>query len=466
MARTTPYFVSGIPFGILRSMVFPPLLTESLIILALVLANGFFAGAEIAIIASRRGRLQQMSDTGDRKAQIALELSSNPDRFLSTVQIGITLVATLAAAFGGAQLTPLLAEYLERYEVPLLGRYWGSLAFVLIVVAISYLQLVLGELVPKRLALRHSETIARLVAMPMRLLEAISLPVVWILGRSTGLVLLLVGVRDKGEGSVQMEDIQHLIRTGTAEGLLEPGEQQVALEALRLGERTVRDVMRPRIELDALDVDTPPEEVIGTVAMAGFSRLPVYEGDLDHVLGYVHIKDVFRQQYLGWAIDLRKLLRPALFIPETLPLDRLLKLFQDEHTQLALVLDEYGGMEGMITLEDVVQELVGEIRDEHHRDVQQAVVQREDGTWLVDGRVSIDDLIERLQLKVVLPDERDYSTVAGLILDELGSIPSVGDCMQWQSVAFEVVDMDGPRIDRVLVVPPSGKTDTPSPPAG
>jgi putative hemolysin len=326
-------------------------------------------------------------------------------------------------------------------------------ALAMVVLFISYLQLVLGELVPKRLALRHSESIARFVASPMRVLEIASMPMVWILGRSSNLVLLLLGARETREGSVQMEDIQHLIRTGTAEGLLEPGEQQVALEALRLGERAVREVMRPRIELDALDVNTPPEEVIGTVAMAGFSRLPVYEGDLDHVLGYVHIKDLFRQQYLGWTIDLRKLLRPALFVPETLPLDRLLKLFQDEHTQLALVLDEYGGMEGMVTLEDVVQELVGEIRDEHHRDEEQEIVQREDGTWLVDGRVSIEDLIERLHLKVVLPEERAYSTVAGLILEELGRIPSVGDRTVWQSVQLEVVDMDGPRIDRVLVTP-------------
>jgi len=429
----------------------PPIVAESLIIFALVLANGFFAGAEIAIIAARRGRLKQQAEAGDRGSRIALELAENPNRFLSTVQVGITLVGTLAAAFGGAELAPLVAQHLNVQKVNFWGIRGETLSLGLVVMGLAYFQLVLGELVPKRFALRHAESLARIVALPMRFVESAAKPLVWFMGRSTDVALALIGAHKAPNVSVQIEDIQHLIKTGTAEGVLDLSEQQVALEALQLGERPVRDVMRPRIELDALDIDTPAEEVIGTVAMAGFSRLPVYEGDLDHVLGYVHIKDLFRQQYLGWPINLRKLLRPALFVPETLPLDRLLKLFQEEHTQLALVLDEYGGTEGMVTLEDVVQELVGEIHDEHHRDEQQSIVRRPDGSWLVDGRVSIDEMIERLELKVELPDERGYSTVAGLILDELGAIPKVGERLTWQGVSLEVIDMDGPRIDRVLV---------------
>lgn len=425
----------------------PPILTESLIIVALLLANGFFAGAEIAVIAARRGRLAQQAESGDRSAKVALELAENPNQFLSTVQIGITVVGTLAAAFGGARLAPLIAARLGGPA----GEQWESAALAIVVLGIAYFELVLGELVPKRLALRHSEGFARLVAIPMRLLSLVALPLVWLMERSSDLVLTLFGAGDAPAATVRIEDIRHLIKTGTAEGVLEEGEQQVALEALELGERTVRDIMRPRIELDALDVDTPPEEVIGTVAMAGFSRLPIYEGDLDHVLGFVHIKDLFRQQYLGWPINLRKLLHPALFVPETLPLDRLLKLFQDQQTQLALVLDEFGGLEGMVTLEDVVQELVGEIRDEHHRDREQEIVRRDDGSWLVDGRVPLEDMIEELDLKAEAPEDRTYSTVAGLILDKLGRIPSVGDRADWDNVLLEVVDMDGPRIDRVLV---------------
>ena len=200
------------------------------------------------------------------------------------------------------------------------------------------------------------------------------------------------------EPTVSLDDIEHLIDTGTAEGVVEPFEQKLALGALRLGDRTVRDIMRPRIDLDAMDVDTPADEVLGTVAMAGFSRLPVYEGDLDHVIGFVHIKDLFRQQYLGWPIELRKLLHPALFVPENMTLDRLLELFQEKHNQLAIVLNEYGGTEGMVTLEDVVEEIVGEMRDEHRRHEEQKFVQRDDETWLIDGTVSIADMIDRLEL--------------------------------------------------------------------
>jgi putative hemolysin len=214
----------------------------------------------------------------------------------------------------------------------------------------------------------------------------------------------------------------------------------------------VRDIMRPRIDLDAMDVDTPADEILGTVAMAGFSRLPVYEGDLDHVIGFVHIKDLFRQQYLGWPIELRKLLHPALFVPENMTLDRLLELFQEKHNQLAIVLNEYGGTEGMVTLEDVVEEIVGEMRDEHRRHEEQKFVQRDDKSWLLDGTVSIADMIDRLEIATNEPWEgRGFSTIAGLILDRLGHIPSIGDKAEWDSLELEVVDMDGQRIDRVLI---------------
>jgi putative hemolysin len=214
----------------------------------------------------------------------------------------------------------------------------------------------------------------------------------------------------------------------------------------------VRDIMRPRIDLDALDADTPAEEVMGAVAMAGFSRLPVYERDLDHIVGFVHIKDLFLQQYLRRQIDLRKLLHPALFVPETMPLDRLLELFQEQHNQLAIVLDEYGGTEGMVTLEDVLEELVGEIRDEHRREKTDQFIQRDESSWLVDGMVSVSDLVERLKIRHAdAPEPRGFSTVSGLILDRLGKIPSVGDTTDWDGLRLEVMRMDGQRIDQILV---------------
>jgi putative hemolysin len=286
----------------------------------------------------------------------------------------------------------------------------------------------------------------------MKFIAGVARPLVWAMGASTNSVLWLLRLGASGEPSVSLDDIEHLIDTGTAEGVVEPLEQRVALGALRLGDRTVRDVMRPRIDLDAMDADTPPDEVMGTAAMAGFSRLPVYEGDLDHVIGFVHIKDLFRQYYLGWPMELRKLLHPALFVPESITLDRLLELFQEKHNQLAIVLNEYGGTEGMVTLEDVVEEIVGEIRDEHRRHEEQKFIQRDEHSWLVDGTLSITDLIERLELAADDTWEgRGFSTVAGLILDRLGHIPSIGDVMEWNNLRLEVVDMDGQRIDRVLI---------------
>jgi putative hemolysin len=426
---------------------------EILLILLLVLANGLFAAAEIAIIAARRGRLEQRAAEGSRNAQRALELARDPDRFLPTVQIGITLVTALAAAYGGQRIVDDLSAWIGRTSLPWVQRHAEGIAFGLFVGVYTYVSLILGELVPKRFSLHRAEGLAIFVAPILQFIATIARPFVWFLGLSANAVLWLLRLGKMEEPSVSIDDIEHLIESGTAEGVVEPLEKRLALGALRLGERTVRDIMRPRIDLDAMDVDTPADEVLGTAAMAGFSRLPVYEGDLDHVIGFVHIKDLFRQQYLGWDIELRKLLHPALFVPETMPLDRLLELFQEKHNQLAIVLNEYGGTEGMVTLEDVVEEIVGEMRDEHRRHEEQKFVKRDDTSWLVDGTFSVADLVDRLDVSVNDGWEgRGFSTVAGLILDQLGHIPSIGDKAEWDGLRLEVVDMDGQRIDRVLIV--------------
>jgi putative hemolysin len=429
------------------------MLWQILLILLLILANGLFAAAEIAIIASRRGRLEQRAEEGSRNARRALDLARDPNRFLPTVQIGITLVSALAAAYGGQQIVEQISTWVARWPWPVAQRRADGIALTIFVACFTYASLILGELVPKRVALHRAEGLAILLAPLLQLIAAVARPLVWIMGASTNAVLWLLGMSRMSEPTVSLEDIVHLIDAGTVEGLVEPLEKRLALGALRLGDRTVRDIMRPRIDLDAMDADTPPDEVLGTAAMAGFSRLPVYEGDLDHVIGFVHIKDLFRQQYLGWAIELRKLLHPALFVPETMPLDRLLELFQEKHNQLAIVLNEYGGTEGMVTLEDVVEEIVGEMRDEHRRHEEQKFVQRDENTWLIDGTVSVPDLIDQLDLDVEEDtwEGRGFSTVAGLILDRLGHIPSIGDSAEWDGLHLEVVDMDGQRIDRVLI---------------
>lgn len=417
----------------------------------LVLANGFFAAAEIAIIAARRGRLEQRAEEGSRSAQQALELSRDPNRFLPTVQIGISLVSAFGAAYGGQQIVDDLSAMIAKWPFAFAREHSESIGLTIFVVCFTYASLIIGELVPKRAALHRAEALAVFVAPVMSTLAKVARPIVWFMGASSDAVLWLFRLRAGAEPTVSLDDIEHLIDAGTAEGVVEPLEQKLALEALRLGEHTVREIMRPRIDLDAMDVDTPPDEVLGTIAMAGFSRLPVYEGDLDHIIGFVHIKDLVRQLHLGWPLELRKLLHPALFVPESMRLDRLLELFQEKHNQLAIVLNEYGGTEGMVTLEDVMEEIVGEIRDEHRRAGEQAFVERDDGSWLIDGAATITAVADRLDIDEALLENRDFNTLGGLILDQLGRIPSIGDAVDWNGVQMEVVDMDGKRIDRVLV---------------
>jgi putative hemolysin len=433
---------------------------EIVYILVLILANGFFAGAEIAIIAARRGRLEQQAAEGSKSARLALELSQNPNRFLPTVQIGITLVGASAAAYGGRQIVDHLSQWIARCPVAFVQQHAENIGLTVFVVCFTYVSLVFGELVPKRASLHRAEGLAIFVAPIMSFLASVGRPLVWFMGASTNAVLWLCCIRPSEEPSVSLDDIEHLIDTGTEEGVVEPMEQRVAMEALRLGDRSVRDIMRPRIDLDAMAVDTPPDEVLGVVAMAGFSRLPVYERDLDHIIGFVHIKDLLRQLHLGWPIDLGKLLHPALFVPETLPLDRLLELFQTKHNQLAIVLNEYGGTEGVVTLEDVVEELVGEIRSEHHHIGQPAIVQRDETSWLVDGAVSITDLVERLEVRGDdTLENRGFNTLGGLILDRLGRIPTVGETTEWSGLRLEVVDVGGRRIRRVLITRTSNENE-------
>ncbi|MEI8375141.1 MAG: hemolysin family protein [Planctomycetota bacterium] len=265
----------------------------------------------------------------------------------------------------------------------------------------------------------------------------------------------LLGRRKAREKTVSLEDIEHLIHTGTHQGLLDPAEQVLAGRALRLGDRTVRDIMRPRIDIDALDIDTPADEVIGAVAMAGFSRLPIHEGDLDHIIGFVYTKDLLLRQHMGWPIELRKLVRPALLVPESLRIDKLLERFRQNRTQMAIVLDEFGGTEGLVTMEDVLEELVGEIHDEHRAERQQQIVARDDSSWFVDAGVPLHELLERLEMsdrRSSLP--ADVSTVGGLVLFMLGRIPVTGECATWEGLTLEVVAMDGRRLERILMVLP------------
>jgi putative hemolysin len=428
------------------------------VVVLMALLNGFFAAAEIAILTARRGRLEQWSEDGDGASAVALQLAHDADRFLPTVQVGITLVGTFSSAYAGARLAGPLAHWLGQLPVEWIAERQGGLSMTLVVCGIAFLNLILGELVPKRVAFQNAEPIARFVAYPMLVLQRVTRPAIWCLQVTTSLMLKLLGQKAQVQPTVSVEDIQHLIETGTEAGVLEESEQKLAMEALRIGNRTMVDILRPRIDIDAIDIDTPADEVVGAIAMSGFSRVPVCEGTIDHIIGFVYIKDVFLQQHLQRPIDLRRLIRPPLFIPKTVTISRLLELFQEHKTQLAIVLDEYGGTQGMVTFEDVMTMLVGEIHDElrherkSKRDHEQDIVRREDGSFLLDGLVNLHQLEEVLQVsRWSEPPPRGIGTVSGLVLSLLKRPPAIGDVLRWNDLRIEVMDMDGPKIDRLLI---------------
>lgn len=427
---------------------------ELFVILLLILLNGYFAAAEIAILTARRGRLEQQASNGDRGAKVALELAADADRFLPTVQVGITLVGTFAGVFGGSHLAGALARSLARWPNDLIAENSNAIALSLVTLFLAFLSLVLGELVPKRIALQHAEPFATWMARPMRLLQRLTTPFVWVLRMCTRTILQLLGQKATVQVSVSVDDIQHLIETGTQAGLLEQNEQRMAIEALRFGDRTVSEILRPRIEIDALDINTPGQEVLGAIVMSGFSRIPVCDGTIDKIVGFIYIKDVLMQLYCDRPIDVERLVRPPLFVPKNISIGRLLELFRQQRTQLAIVLDEYGGTQGMVTMEDVLEILVGDIHDEHRIDQEQAIVKRDDGSLLVDASVFVHELEEQLGVtRWPTPPPRGVGSVSGLFLALIRRPPKVGDAVDWNRFRFEVVDMDGPRIDRLLVSP-------------
>jgi putative hemolysin len=421
-------------------------------VILLILLNGCLAGAEISLISANRMQLAQQAEAGDRRARLALDLAQNPSRFLSAVQLAVALLNTLAAVLGGVAVVDLLTPLLASSKWGIVSDMSTVIAVIVGVVGYSILSVAFGELLPKRFAAAQSVAIACNVARPLHGLSRLMKPLIWCLTRGTDAFALLWGMRPADTPATSLQEIRHQIEMGTAEGVVDPVEQKLAFEALQLGDRTARQIMKPRVDIDAVDVETPPEELLGVIAMAGFSRLPVYESDLDHIIGFVHLKDVLRQHYLGWKLDLRKLIRPALTVPDTMRLDRLLVRFQEQHNQLAIVVDEFGATRGMVTLEDVIEELVGELLTEHHQRVEQQIVERGDTSWLVDGSVSIADLLERLGRPHLLADApRNVSSVAGLVLELLGRLPAAGEKTSWHDLELQVVDLDDKRIDKVQV---------------
>jgi putative hemolysin len=424
------------------------LIFEIIILFILILLNGLFALAELAIVSSRRERLQTLIDDGHNGAVIALRMLQDPTALLSTAQIGITLIGILAGAFGGATLSDELALLLE--PLPVIGDYSRTIALVIVVGAITYFSVVLGELVPKRLALRNPEQLAAGVARPMNLLATITRPVVRLLSLSTAFFLRLLGVGAAPDGdTVSEEEIMLLVKQGAQAGIFDEAEQLMVESIFDFGDKQLRSLMTPRTEIIWLDVNDPEPVIRDAISQSQHSRFPVCDGELDRVLGMVQAKDILSHSWGDAPFDLRAIVQPPLLLPETMLGLRALERIKGSGIQGALLVDEFGGIEGMVTLFDILEAIVGDIPTQEEI-AEPPVVRREDGSYLVEGFLNVDDLKDLLVVDE-LPDEGDYQSLGGFVLSQLGRLPRAGDRVEWGGYSFEIVDMDGNRIDKVLV---------------
>ncbi|MGZ3666864.1 MAG: hemolysin family protein [Ktedonobacterales bacterium] len=445
------------------------IILEIAITFALILANGFFSGSEIAVVSARRSRLQQRANSGDRGAVQAIDLAEHPDRFLATVQIGITLISTIAAAFGGARISEALAASLR--SVPALAPVAAPLAFIVVVGLITYFSLVLGELVPKRFALQHADSLSARIAPFMVWLSRVTSPIIALLSASSNMVLRLFRQQRSDEVAITEEDILYLTTMGTASGTVAAGEAQLIRRAFRFTDRVVRQVMTPRTEILALDIATPIPDMIRQMLDAPYTRMPLYAGTLDDLIGILYVKDMLRAREEAGAdekIDLRRVVRQPIFVLEHQHAADILPLLQHQATHLAFVVDEYGQVTGLVTLEDVLEELVGDIADEygsHDEHEGPAVSRLEDNTWIVDGTEAYESVREQVGndlLPAIPAEERgEYTSVAGIILARLGRIPKEGDTVRLGKALLEVVKMDGRRIDKVLIYPSPENDESP-----
>ncbi|MFZ5788423.1 MAG: hemolysin family protein [Acidobacteriota bacterium] len=419
------------------------------VILALILANGAFALSEIAIVSARKIRLQQRASRGDARAAAALQLAREPADFLSTVQVGITLVGVLAGAFGGATLAEPLAAYLGT--APLTSRYAEPVAFGVVVVAITFVSLILGELVPKRLALQRPERIAAAVARPMRLLSVAATPVVRLLSGTTDLVVRLLRSKPADEPPITEEEIKLLLAQGTQAGMFAAAEREIVERVFRFADRRVVSLMTPRTRIAWIDANTVPGAIRQVAATSPYSRLLVGEGSLDDCLGYVRVRDILAAGGECSPVELRALIRQPLQVPEgTLALS-LLEQFKRSATHIAVVIDEYGGIEGLVTLNDLFESVVGDM-PAGPQPATEAAVRRDDGSWLMAGVTPVEDVKGLLGIDRLVGEERgEFRTLAGFVMRRLGRVPVEGDRFDWGGYRFEVVDMDGRSVDKVLI---------------
>jgi putative hemolysin len=431
---------------------------ELLLLVTLILLNGVFAMSEISLVTARRARLVRMAEEGDGAAAAAVKLHDEPTHFLSTVQIGITSIGILSGIVGEAVFAAPLAQKLIAFGLD--AEVGMILATVLVVVTITYFSIVIGELVPKRVGQSHPESIARLVARPMQALALLTRPFVRLLSFSTDTLLRLLGLRPQEKESVTEEEIHAMLEEGSEAGVIEQQERDMVRNVFRLDDRQVGSLMIPRADIVFLDVEQPTQDNLRIVADSDHSRFLVCRGGLHEVLGTISAKQLFNQSLKTGKVDLQSLLQPTVFVPETLTGMDLLEHFRASGTQMVVVVDEYGEVQGLVTLQDVLEAVTGEFKPRRQEDAW--AVQREDGSWLLDGLIPIPELKDKLELKVVPEEDKGrYHTLSGLVMWLLGRLPQTGDIGEWERWRFEVVDLDGKRVDKVL----ASRLPEPEPPA-
>ncbi|MDX1665364.1 MAG: hemolysin family protein [Candidatus Promineifilaceae bacterium] len=425
----------------------PETLFEIGIIFALILLNGLFAMSEIAVVSARTIRLQQMAGQGNRGAAAALELAESPNRFLSTVQVGITLVGIFAGAFGGANIAGELALVLD--DLPYVGPYAMAVSLALVVGVITFLSVVVGELVPKRIALQNTERIASLIARPMAALAVAATPIVRLLSVSTDAVLALVGLQGTPDVEVSEEEIRVMVQQGAQAGIIEEAERDMVESVFRLGDRRLEGMMTPRPEIVWLDVNEPEQQLRDVIHDSPHSRFPVCDGDLDHVIGIVRARDLLFNCLEGRPLDVQSVMQEPVFAPEGMPALNALERFKESGQAMVMLIDEYGGVEGLVTLIDILEQIVGDIPTQEEL-IQPPIVQRDEHSWLVDGLLSVDEFKTAFAIRT-LPGEGSYQTLGGFVVFMLGRIPTAGAHFGWGGYRFEVADMDGRRVDKILL---------------
>ena len=427
-------------------------LLEIAVILILILLNGLLAMSEIAIVSARKVRLEQRSQAGSASARTALELANQPNNFLSTVQIGITLVGVLSGAFAGATIAIPLQGLLEQTRIPFIITNSSVISVTLIVIAITYLSLILGELAPKQIALANPEAIAATIAPPMKRLSQLASPLVRLIGFSTNLVLKLLGVHPTSDPAVTEEEIKLLLKQAKRGGIIEPKEEEMIDQVFRLGDSRISSLITPRPDIHWLDLDDPEYRLKDQLANSSHSYYPVARGDLDNALGLIKTKDLLAQLLSGKPFDLGSELLKPLFLPENMHVLEAIERFRENKVQIALVIDEYGGVQGLLTTTDILEAIAGDFPELGEASPSQ-IVRRSDGSWLLDGRLAIDRFKDLLGLKTLeRENERAYETLGGFVMTYLGRVPTEGDSFKLENYHLEVMDMDELRVDKVLVV--------------